>query len=226
MTKQKYMSKSTPQDVVQEPMYIRIWVCGEGEDYQPTEFTGDLGLAQYSLNLNLWKYFLGKCTFSKVLMWWLVQTKITILKGCLMKKNEDFEGNLYILSRSERETTYFSGFYGDHMLIFYFTGGTEVLFLCVLTHSTGTEWNYPAFLAWFLFVGMKKTKEPHGPQTLILRVNRSGNVSPSQRQVNRIMQIELAKSLPLKQAQKPQTPTKLHKTELWPRGSTWQLWMQ
>lgn len=37
------------------------------------------------------------------------------------------------------------------------------------------------------------------------------------------MQIELAKSLPLKQAQKPQTPTKLHKTELWPRGSTWQL---
>lgn len=32
----------------------------EGEDYQPMEFTGDLGLTQYSLNLNLRKIRLRK----------------------------------------------------------------------------------------------------------------------------------------------------------------------
>ena len=46
------------------------------------------------------------------------------------------------------------------------------------------------------------------------------------RQVKRIMQIALAKSLPLKQTQKPQPPTKLHKAELWNREGAQHLQMQ
>ena len=78
-------------------------------------------------------------------------------------------------------------------------------------------------LCFVVVVGMKGTKEPHG-----LQACQSVDLAdlPFQRQVKRIMQIALAKSLPLKQTQKPQPPTKLHKAELWNREGAQHLQMQ
>lgn len=138
---------------------------------KPIQFTGDLGLSKYLLSLNLWKYILRRGIFSEVPKWWLMPTEPIILEGCLMKKNEDLEGKLtsvhFIKIRMGNSLFFRMLWNGICSLCIYCTDETEMLFPCVLIHSIGIERNYPPFWAWLLFVGMKKTKEPHGPQTLM-----------------------------------------------------------
>lgn len=140
-----------------------------------------------------------------------------------MKQNEDLEGKFHQVQEGKQ-------------FIFWDSVGDIYSFFCVygwnrdaISLCTNTQhWNQmelPSFLSLVPFCWHEKDQRIPWLSDPDVRVSRSGKVpvSPSQKQVSRIMQIGLAESLPLKQAQKPQTPTKLHKTELWPRGSTWQL---
>lgn len=145
-----------------------------------------------------------------------------------MKKNEDLEGNLISVDSTKMgvgNSVFFRMPWRVYAHYLLYRWNRDAISLSTNTQlRNGME--LPTFLSVVPFCWHEKDKRTPRLSDPDVRVHGSGKVSPSQRQVNRIMQIGLAKSLPLKQTQKPQTPTKLHETELWPRGSTWWLQMQ